>query len=403
MITIPRDPLGGTVPASAPPMSDRAVIGIVGAGQLALMMFEASLRLDLEIRVLGAHEDDPALRVVPHVSIGDPRDIEVLRRFAAEVDVLTFDHELIDVAAVVELERDGRLLRPGSKALAVATDKRLQHLVFEELGIDAPMTQIAEGTAALRAVAAASSLPVVIKHASGGYDGRGVHIISRGGQLEELIERLEQLGAVAGGAETFVVQPCIGIDAEVAVQVVRSPDGEIVTYPVVRTVQEDGICRMVQIPAGIPDELCVSAVDAAVRLAERLDVVGVLAVEFFVSEGRLLANEIATRPHNSGHITIESSVTSQFENHLRAVAGLPLGATDLVVPAASMVNIIGSRTPPSLAQPNLPGDASVHLYGKAHRPGRKLGHVTAVGRCIDEVTDRARRAAGALEHQGADA
>lgn len=374
------------------------VIGIVGAGQLALMMFEASLRLDLEIRVLGGGEDEPATRVVPRAMIGDPRDAGALRAFAEGVDVLTFDHELIDIGSVTALEREGRLLRPGSRALSVAIDKRQQHLVFRELAIEQPPTYIAMGTESLRAAVTQQTLPVVVKHASGGYDGRGVQVIERRAQLDELIRAIRTEDE---NDATFIVQPKVAIDLEIAVQVVRSVHGDIVSYPVVRTVQEDGICRMVHVPADIPTELGRAAVDAAILIANHIDVVGVLAVEFFVVDGRLLVNEIATRPHNSGHITIESSITSQFENHLRAVAGLPLGATDLVVGAASMVNVIGSAMPRDGAAPTLPIDAAVHLYGKAHRAGRKLGHVTAVGDSIDEVIRRARRAAEALEPQGA--
>lgn len=374
------------------------VVGIVGAGQLALMMFEASLRLDLDIRVLGGASDDPALRVVPSAEIGDPRDVDVLRSFAEGVDVITFDHELIDIGAVITLEGEGRLLRPGSRALSVAIDKRNQHRVFGELGIEQPTTNIVTGVDQLRAITSEQQFPLIVKHASGGYDGRGVQLVERQDQLDQLIDSIDP-GSAAECA--FIVQPKVAIDLEVAVQVVRSVDGEIVSYPVVRTVQEDGICRMVHVPADIPIEIDHQAVDAAIRLAHHLDVVGVLAVEFFVVGGRLLANEIATRPHNSGHITIESSITSQFENHLRAVAGLPLGSTDLVVGAASMVNVIGSHAPRRGSARVLPVDAAVHLYGKAHRPGRKLGHVTAVGDSIDEVIRRALRAAEALEPQGA--
>ena len=372
----------------------RQTIGIVGAGQLALMMFEASLRLDLEIRVLASSEDDTALRVVPRTRVGDPRDRSALHSFASEVDVVTFDHELIDIAAVADLVEAGHLVRPGRRALEVAVDKGLQHATFRELRIPQPPTCLIDGVEALREVVGNLGPPVVIKHVRGGYDGRGVHIVTDLEQLEAHIGS----GVIDGSA--VLAQPRIELDAEVAIQVVRSANGEIVTYPVVRTVQEDGICRMVQMPADIPDELALAASEMAVQLADHLEVVGVLAVEYFVSNGQLLINEIAARPHNSGHLTIESCVTSQFENHLRAVAGLPLGSTTAVVGAAAMVNIIGSEEPPSGGVPCLPIDAAVHLYGKAHRPGRKLGHVTAVGESLDEVTQRARRAARVLEHGG---
>ena len=374
---------------------ERPIIGIVGAGQLALMMFEASLRMDLDIRVLATDADDPALRVVPGSRVGDPRDAAVLLAFASEVDVVTFDHELIDIASVRSLGVAGHAVRPGSAALAVAIDKARQHDTFSRLGIDQPPTVLVRTESELRAAMHRLALPVVVKHATGGYDGRGVHVVDHVQQFDRLVA-----GGVLGDGE-FLVQPKVPIDAEVAVQVVRSIDGEILAYPVVRTIQEDGICTMVQLPAAIPDALARRATEVARLLADHLDVVGVLAVEFFVSGGRLLINEIAMRPHNSGHLTIEATVTSQFENHLRAVAGLPLGSTAAVVGAASMVNIIGSDSSPAPRPDRAPIDAAVHLYGKSHRPGRKLGHVTAVGDSIEDVVARARRAASALEPPGA--
>lgn len=362
------------------------------------MMFEASLRMDLDVHVLATNADDPALRVVPCGRVGDPRDASVLRAFAERVDIITFDHELIDIDSVMALEHEGQLMRPGSRALSVAVDKRRQHMVFAELGIEQPPTYVAVGADALRSAITSHALPVVVKHASGGYDGRGVQVIEHQAQLDQLLDTMRSDSAADCA---FLVQPKVQIDFEVAVQVVRSVHGEIVTYPVVRTVQEDGICTMVQLPAALPDELCARATTTAHRLAEHLDVVGVLAVEFFISDGQLLVNEIGARPHNSGHITIESCITSQFENHLRAVAGLQLGSTSAVVGAASMVNIIGAESADVTAISTSPIEAAVHLYGKSHRPGRKLGHVTAVGDSIDEVISRAHRAASALAYQGA--
>lgn len=374
---------------------ERPVIGIVGAGQLALMMFEASLRMDLDIRVLATNADDPALRVVPGGRVGDPRDAAVLQRFASEVDVVTFDHELIDITSVRSIEVAGHAVHPGPAALAVAIDKSRQHDTFGRLGIEQPPTRVVRGVSELRAATVGLGLPVVVKHATGGYDGRGVHVVEHPRQLDRLIAD----GVIDDGV--FLVQSKVVIDAEVAVQVVRSVGGEVLCYPVVRTFQEDGICTMVQLPAEIPDALGHRATEVAHHLADHLGVVGVLAVEFFVSDGRLLVNEIAMRPHNSGHLTIEATVTSQFENHLRAVAGLPLGSTAAVVGAASMVNIIGSDSSSASEPDRSRIDAAVHLYGKSHRPGRKLGHVTAVGDSIEEAVARARRAASALEPQGA--
>jgi 5-(carboxyamino)imidazole ribonucleotide synthase len=371
------------------------IVGIIGGGQLALMMFEASLRLPLEVQVLGARADDPAVRVMSRAVVGDHGDRDTLHTFAAQVDVLTFDHELVDVSLVEELELLGHVVHPGARTLAVATDKSAQHAAFLATDITTPPTLIARGPEELRVATRSLGFPVVVKRARGGYDGRGVEVVADEADLDSVGGMTDEL---------FVVQRKVAIDEEIAVQVVRACTGEIAVYPVVRTVQQNGICRMVQLPAAVPERLCAEATEAAIRLAHHLGVVGVLAVEFFVVDGRLQVNEIAARPHNSGHITIESSVTSQFENHLRAVAGLPLGSTEQIVAAASMVNVIGSsrhRDPARSGPDALPVDAAVHLYGKSHRPGRKLGHVTAVGDSLDDAIRRASRAAEALEPQGA--
>jgi 5-(carboxyamino)imidazole ribonucleotide synthase len=228
---------------------------------------------------------------------------------------------------------------------------------------------------------------VVVKTAHGGYDGRGVGLLSRRDAIESWTD---------GRPGPFLVQPRLDLEVELAVQVVRGPDGERVTYPVVRTVQEDGMCAVAVVPSGLPAELEAQARELAERIADALEVVGLLAVELFVVDGEILVNEIATRPHNSGHVTQDSSLTSQFDNHLRAVSGLPLGSTDQVVPAAAMANVVGGSRHHRPDIGSVPPDVAVHLYGKEPWPGRKLGHVTAVAATADEAVARARRAAGAL-------
>lgn len=363
-------------------------IGIVGGGQLALMMAEAASRIDLEVAVLAARADDPAARIVPHTTIGDPGDAAALRELARRCDVVTFDHEMVDPAALRILEAEGYVFRPGARAMAVAVDKERQLEVFDRLGLRRPTTTVARSLDEVRAAIEAAGGTAVLKVATGGYDGRGV-----------------LLGATADSVAAWfpdrpvavLVQPELPIEAEIAVQVVRGVDGEAVVYPVVRTVQRDGMCAVVQIPADLDPQLEHSAIDMAIAIAEDIDVVGVLAVEFFVVGGDLLLNEIAARPHNSGHITMESARISQFENHLRAVAGHPLGSTELVVPAAATVNVVGGSCSASGYGP-LPTDVAVHLYGKEPRPGRKLGHVTATAATVHDATERALRAARTLEN-----
>lgn len=368
-------------------MEPLTTIGIVGGGQLAVMMAEAGRRLGLVVECLADDVDDPVFRVVPHAVVGDPRDLRDLRRFASRCDAVTFDHELVDPVQLAVLEDEGVVLRPSATALAVATDKFRQLRLFRSRGLPVPETIVVHSVE--QAIAAVDSLGggAVLKAATGGYDGRGVLFDCEESAIRAWFPATQT---------TVLVQPALAIDHELAAQVVRGPDGKMVSYPVVRTVQRDGMCAVVQVPSELDPSLEVEATTIARVIAESIGVVGVLAVEFFVVDGRLVLNEIAARPHNSGHVTIESSRVSQFENHMRAVAGHPLGATDLVVPAAAMVNVIGGPTTGTSPAP-LPGDVSVHLYGKTPRPGRKLGHVTSIADSTDDAVERAVRAARSLE------
>ena len=362
-------------------------VGIVGGGQLAVMMAEAARRLGLEVEALARSGDDPVFRVVPSARVGDACSFDDLRSLAEGTDVITFDHELVDRSVLARLEADGFELRPGSTALAVATDKRCEAGLFEALALDRPDTVIVhEPSAALDAVARFGGA-AVLKTATGGYDGRGV--------LLDVSEHAVR-SWFPENAEAVLVQRRVPIDCELAVQVVRGVDGEIVAYPPVRTVQVDGMCSVVHVPSGLGDSVESRAIEISKSIADSIDAVGVLAVEFFVTDGRVVVNEIAARPHNSGHLTIEATLASQFDNHMRAVAGMPLGSTELVVPAAAMVNVVGPSNSIEALGP-MPTDVAVHMYGKSLRPGRKIGHVTAIAPTIDEAVERASRAAEVLE------
>jgi 5-(carboxyamino)imidazole ribonucleotide synthase len=361
-----------------PDSDHRPVVVIIGAGQLARMTAPAASALDIELRVLAASPSDGAIAVAPGAVVGDWEDDDTVLALAAGADVITFDHELVDAAIVARWEAAGVVVHPGSATLALAADKAAQRAAMVEAGLPVPDHGVATSVAEVAALGERMGWPLVAKAARGGYDGRGVF----------WLDRAEDAGVVLAGLADgvpLVVEPLLRLEAEVAVQVARAPDGRMVTYPAVRTEQVDGICVSVVAPSGLDPALEAEAQHLTRRAAEAVGAVGLLAVEFFVVDGRLMVNELAPRTHNSGHYSIEACTTSQFENHLRAVLGLPLGDPGLRVPAAAMVNVLGGDEDPSpraaleaaLAHPG----AKVHLYGKGHRPGRKLGHVTV---CADD-------------------
>ncbi len=372
----------------------RAQVGIVGAGQLARMTVQAAIPLDVHVRLLAARPDDGAARVAADVMLGDPDDAAAISTFAESCDVVTFDHELVPYAVLAELERRGLVLRPSASVMALAQDKRRQRETFAALSLPVPPFAIIEQPEQLVGYGDTWGWPVVVKAARGGYDGRGVWVVNSADEAVALAASL-----LSAGIEP-VAERWIPIEREVAILVGRRPGGEMVTYPLVETVQINGMCREILAPAQVPASLAGEAARLAEAIASAAGVVGILAVECFVSDGTLLINEIATRPHNSGHYTIEGCVTSQFEQHLRAILDWPLGQASLTAPAVATVNILGNAAgddprqalPAALAIPGV----HVHLYGKTPRPGRKLGHVTVCGEDIEDVRERAQRAAALL-------
>lgn len=371
------------------PMAPWHFVGIVGGGQLAVMMADAADDLGLEITSLAQVADDPIFSFGRQGFVGDALSLDDLRRLAEQSDVLTFDHELIDYRVLAQLESEGVVVRPGSAAMAIATDKERQYELFERLEIAQPDTVVVSDLDSAFEVIARFDGDAVLKTARGGYDGRGVLLDSSEAAVREWFPL---------GQTTVLVQRRVDVEIEIAVQVVRAHDGTMVTYAPVRTVQSDGMCSIVHLPADIAPALEDEAMKIARAIAEAIDVVGILAVEFFVLDGELLVNELAARPHNSGHLTIEASATSQFENHLRAVTGLPLGPTDRIVPAAAMANIVG-QTRGEPQDQSFSSDVFIHMYGKTPRPGRKLGHVTAIADTTDQAIERALDAAKELEQE----
>lgn len=373
-------------------MIDVADIGIVGAGQLARMTIQAAIPLDISIRLLAASPEDGAALVASDVMLGSPDAPASLRALAGSCRVMTFDHELVPVDTLAELQAEGHCLRPSPAVMAVSQDKRLQREAFARLGLPLPPFTIAGSAAAASSFAAPYRFRVAVKAARGGYDGRGVWLVENESNLTKLVQSLldRQIAPV--------IESRVPIEREVAIIVARRPGGEMTVYPLVETVQRNGMLQELIAPAPVPTALHDQAAAIARTICQELDIVGLLAVEFFVTEGTLLVNEIATRPHNSGHYTIEGSVTSQFEQHLRAILDLPLGAPDLTAHSVVTVNIVGGdlEFDPLTSKAralSVPG-AHLHLYGKAWRPGRKLGHVTVCGDSLDSVRQRAWEAAG---------
>ncbi|MGB3329901.1 MAG: 5-(carboxyamino)imidazole ribonucleotide synthase, partial [Thermomicrobiales bacterium] len=333
--------------------------------------------------------------VVPNVIVGAPDDPAGMRALAARTDVLTFDHELVDPDQLAALEADGITVWPSAATMALAQNKRRQRAELGAAGFPVPAFRDVETFSDLASFGAAHGWPVAIKASRGGYDGRGVWIARNEDEARAVFDDAQAHGTV------LLVEEFLPLQRELAVLVARRPSGEVGVYPAVETVQRNGVCNELRIPlTGVGDHAH-EAEAMARRIAETTQAVGIMAVEFFVANDTLYVNELAPRPHNSGHWTIEGAQTSQFEQHLRAVLDLPLGATGLTGDAVATVNVLGpadgsdpaERLPSVLAMPGV----HVHLYGKGPRPGRKLGHVTVVGDDADDVFARATRAARVLD------
>ncbi len=369
------------------------VVGMIGAGQLARMTHQAAIGLGFNLRVLAGHPGESAARVCGDAGIGDYRALDDLRAFAKECDVLTFDHEHVPGEHIRALEADGFAVRPGAEALCHAQDKAAMRRALAAAGMPCPNVRLVYTVDDVDAFVEETGWPLVLKAPLGGYDGRGVWVA-------ESPETARRLLAECGGSP-LLAEEYVPFRRELAALVARSPHGQAVAYPVVQTVQEGGVCREVLAPApDLGESLAVRAQCLALGVAGVLDVVGVLAVELFETDGEVLVNELAMRPHNTGHWTIDGSRTSQFEQHLRAVLDLPLGAPDATAPCAAMANVLGGDDPAVYERYAhvMARDPAikVHMYGKEVRPGRKVGHVTAVGDDPDEVRARARRAADQL-------
>ena len=373
-------------------------LAVIGGGQLARMMAQAAVALAVPIRLLAEGPDVSAAQVVRDPMVGDYRDLETLRSVADGCAVVTFDHEHVPTEHLHALTREGHACRPGPEALVHAQDKHVMRARLDRLDVPSPRHRLVSTPAQVAEFAeTVGGFPVVLKITRGGYDGKGVWVVS---SSEECADAF----AVAGSTDVAILaEEKVTFRRELSALVARSPSGQVAAYPVVESVQRDGICWEVVAPApDLDPSLALEAQRIAMRVAGELDVTGVLAVEMFeTDDGRVLVNELAMRPHNTGHWTIDGAVTSQFENHLRAVLDLPLGSPTARAPWTVMVNILGGEH--GALSENLYGGyphvfardprLRVHLYGKDVKPGRKVGHVTAYGDDLDDIRERAQHAA----------
>ncbi len=388
---------------------------MIGGGQLARMTHQAAIALGQSLRVLAADPGDPAAQVTPEVVLGAHTDLDALRRAAQGVAALTFDHEHVPTEHLERLVAEGVTVHPPPQALIHAQDKLVMRRKLEALGAPIPAYAEVRSVEDVDAFAERTGAPVVIKTVRGGYDGRGVVLARDLAHAREAVA-----GYLADGVEVMLEER-VAWRRELSALVARSPFGQGAAWPVVQTVQRNGICVEVIAPApGLPSELAAGAEALGLRLADELGVVGVLAVELFETEaGQILVNELAMRPHNSGHWSMDGARTGQFEQHLRAVLDYPLGDTSAVAPVTVMGNVLGAEQAPAMSMDervhHLCGrmpDAKIHLYGKGERPGRKIGHVNIVGggwagpgaaspdnaEYVAALRERAQRAAHWLSH-----
>jgi len=377
------------------PRTGTPVVAMVGGGQLSRMTHQAAIALGQSLRVLAADAAESAALVAGDVRLGAHTDLDALTAFADGASVVTFDHEHVPTEHLRALQGAGHRVAPGPDALVHAQDKLVLRRALAAAGEPQPAWAEVAAPADVADFAAAHGWPVVLKTPRGGYDGKGVFVVPDEAAAAELL----------GQHGPLLAEQRVDMVRELSAQVARSPFGQVAVYPVVETVQRDGVCNEALVPApGLPDERATAAQELAVRIADRLGVVGMLAVELFETADGILVNELAMRPHNSGHWTIDGAVTSQFEQHLRAVLDYPLGSTAMTAPVVVMANVLGGNAAAEdWAGPGLDErihhfmahwpDVKLHWYGKGQRRGRKLGHVTARGAELEEVRARAVAAA----------
>ena len=370
-------------------------VGVIGGGQLARMMTPPAINLGLQIKVLAEAAGSSA--ELATTMVGDYNQLDVVREFARTVDVITFDHEHVPLAVLRALEAEGVNVQPPSKALAFAQNKLHMRQQLGELGLPMPAWAEIHDAASLDDFTAANGGVAILKTPIGGYDGKGVRVVRSSVDAKDWLENLADFGG------SLLAEEKVDFVRELAQLSARTPGGEFKAWPLVETIQENGVCSVVLAPAPEASAATLATTaDIAKRVAEALGVTGVLAVEMFEArDGRIVINELAMRPHNSGHFSIEGSVTSQFEQHLRAVLNLPLGSTASRAAHSVMVNLLGVDDKNNFVQAldkalQAHPDAKVHTYGKGARAGRKMGHITVVSDSAEHALAEARGAAAVL-------
>ena len=370
-------------------------VGVIGGGQLARMMTPAAINLGIEIKVLAEAEGSSA--ALATTQVGDYNQLEVVREFAKTVDVITFDHEHVPIAVLAALEAEGVDVQPPSKALVFAQNKLQMRERLGALGLPMPDWAEIQNADDLDVFIAAHGGVAILKTPIGGYDGKGVRVVRSAAEAADWLTDLAKYGG------SLLVEEKVDFVRELAQLSARRPSGEFQAWPLVQTIQENGVCSVVHAPApNASAETMASTVEIARKVAEGIGVTGVLAVELFEArDGRILINELAMRPHNSGHVTMEGAVTSQFEQHIRAVLDLPLGSPKPRAKHAVMVNLLGVDEKNNFVQAydkalEAHPEAKVHVYGKSARAGRKMGHVTVVSDDSSHALAEATAAAAVL-------
>jgi len=371
-------------------------IGIVGGGQLAKMTALTAMELGCEIVILEKSQNTPSSSLAAEILYGDWDDPEVLLQLAERVDVVSLENEFVDANSLQAVEDAGHLLYPGAKTIGLVQDKLIQKQTLADAGIALAPFAVIKSKQDIIAAAEILSWPLVLKARRNGYDGKGNATLHSVEDIDGAWEKLD------GDKRELYVEGFCNFVAELAVMVTRGTDGKMVNYPVVESVQKDHICHIVRAPARIDDALAREAIELARKAVTTIDGVGTIGVEMFLTEGnQIILNEMAPRVHNSGHYTIEANECSQFENHTRAILGLPLGATKMIAPAAVMINMLGEEQgtgyPVGIEQALAVKGAHIHVYGKTTTNiGRKMGHITALGPDIEQAEDIANQAASCI-------
>lgn len=370
---------------------NRKCIGILGGGQLARMSAYQAYKLGFDVAILEKRKDSPAGQLTHKEFVGWVDDKSILKKFSAECDIVTLENEFIDHHYLEQVEEFGVQVLPSPKTISLIQDKFLQKRILLQKGIPVPKFLEVKPNSTYESLSKVLGSKFIVKSRKLGYDGYG------NASVENVAEFHDALKKLSTRHNALLAEEFVNFTKELAVMVVRTKKGTAV-YPVVETIQKNHICHLVIAPVQIEEKIKKIAEEIAVSCVSAVSGIGIFGIEMFLNEdGKILVNEIAPRTHNSGHYTIEACYTSQFENHVRAVFGLPLGSIKMVKPYAVMINLLGKTN--GLPEPNnlkdvlKVEDAHVHLYGKSEsRNGRKLGHITFVGEDLDDLINRAKKA-----------